>query len=70
MWRLIILAVAGSLIYGLPYLQTYYYDAYLQAYNRTNTQMGLAWLHLWCVRHDFLSVRRRCRGRLYLPRRS
>lgn len=40
MWRLIILAVAGSLIYGLPYFRTYYYDAYLQAYNLTNTQMG------------------------------
>ena len=26
-WRLIILAVAGSLIYGLPYFRTYYYDA-------------------------------------------
>ena len=25
MWRLIILAVAGSLIYGLPYFRTYYY---------------------------------------------
>ena len=41
MWRLIILAVAGSLIYGLPYFRTYYYDAYLQAYNLTNTQMGV-----------------------------
>lgn len=40
MWRLIILAVAGSLIYGLPYFRTYYYDAYLLAYNLTNTQMG------------------------------
>ena len=40
MWRPIILAVAGSLIYGLPYFRTYYYDAYLQAYNLTNTQMG------------------------------
>ena len=39
-WRLIILAVAGSLIYGLPYFRTYYYDAYLDAYNLTNTQMG------------------------------
>ena len=39
-WRLIILAVAGSLIYGLPYFRTYYYDAYLEAYNLTNTQMG------------------------------
>lgn len=40
MWRLIILAIAGSLIYGLPYFRTYYYDAYLEAYNLTNTQMG------------------------------
>lgn len=40
MWRLVILAIAGSLIYGLPYFRTYYYDAYLQAYNLTNTQMG------------------------------
>jgi MFS family permease len=39
-WRLVILAVAGSLIYGLPYFRTYYYDAYLEAYNLTNTQMG------------------------------
>lgn len=40
MWRLVILAIAGSLIYGLPYFRTYYYDAYLEAYNLTNTQMG------------------------------
>ena len=40
LWRLIILAIAGSLIYGLPYFRTYYYDAYLQTYNLTNTQMG------------------------------
>ena len=32
--------MAGSLIYGLPYFRTYYYDAYLEAYNLTNTQMG------------------------------
>lgn len=40
MWRLVILSIAGSLIYGLPYFRTYYYDAYLEAYNLTNTQMG------------------------------
>lgn len=40
MWRLVILAIAGSLIYGLPYFRSYYYDAYLEAYNLTNTQMG------------------------------
>ncbi len=39
-WRLAILAIAGSLIYGLPYFRTYYYDAYLETYNLTNTQMG------------------------------
>lgn len=39
-WRLVILTVAGSLIYGLPYFRSYYYDAYLEAYNLTNTQMG------------------------------
>lgn len=39
-WRLVILTVAGSLIYGLPYFRSYFYDAYLEAYNLTNTQMG------------------------------
>lgn len=40
MWRLLILSVAGSLIYGLPYFRTYYYDAYLSVYHLNNTQMG------------------------------
>lgn len=39
-WKLIILTIAGSLIYGLPYFRSYYYDAYLEVYNLTNTQMG------------------------------
>lgn len=39
--RLVILTIAGSLIYGLPYFRSYYYDAYLNAYNLTNTQMGM-----------------------------
>ncbi len=40
MGRLIILTIAGSLIYGLPYFRSYYYDAYLEVYHLTNTQMG------------------------------
>ena len=39
-WRLVILTIAGSLIYGLPYFRSYYYDAYLETYNLTNVQMG------------------------------
>ncbi len=39
-WRLVILTIAGSLIYGLPYFRSYYYDAYLETYHLTNTQMG------------------------------
>ena len=40
MGRLVILTTAGSLIYGLPYFRSYYYDAYLEVYHLTNTQMG------------------------------
>lgn len=40
LWRLVILTIAGSLIYGLPYFRSYYYDAYLETYHLTNTQMG------------------------------
>lgn len=40
-WRLVLLTAAGSLIYGLPYFRSYYYDAYLDVYNLTNTQMGM-----------------------------
>lgn len=29
------------MIYGLPYFRSYYYDAYLEAYNLTNTHMGM-----------------------------
>ena len=29
------------MIYGLPYFRSYYYDAYLEAYTLTNTQMGM-----------------------------
>ncbi len=39
-WRLILITIAGSIIYGLPYFRSYVYDAYLETYNLTNTQMG------------------------------
>lgn len=40
-WRLVLITIAGSVIYGLPYFRNYYYDAYLEAYHLTNTQMGM-----------------------------
>jgi len=39
-FNICLLAFAGSIIYGLPYFRSYYYDAYCEAYNLTNTQMG------------------------------
>ncbi|MGN1141866.1 MAG: nitrate/nitrite transporter [Lachnospiraceae bacterium] len=39
--KIILLAFAGSIIYGLPYFRSYYYDTYQSMYNLTNTQMGL-----------------------------
>lgn len=38
--KLLLIAFAGSIIYGLPYFRQYYYDAYREIYNLTNTQMG------------------------------
>lgn len=38
---LIVLIVAGAMVYALPYLRYYYYDAFLDAFNMTNTQSGL-----------------------------
>ena len=38
---ILLLAFAGSIIYGLPYFRSYYYDTYQNMYNLTNTQMGL-----------------------------
>ncbi|MBS5786545.1 MAG: MFS transporter [Clostridioides difficile] len=37
---LIILFVAGAIIYALPYLKNYYYDTFKVAFNLNNTQMG------------------------------
>ena len=36
-----LLAFAGTIIYGLPYFRSYYYDTYQNLYHLTNTQMGL-----------------------------
>lgn len=38
---ILIVAAGGAIIYGLPYFRFDYYDAYLQAYHLTNTQMGI-----------------------------
>ncbi|MGX6977918.1 MFS transporter [Vagococcus elongatus] len=38
---ILFVAAGGSIIYGLPYFRYDYYDAYLQAYNLTNYQMGI-----------------------------
>ncbi len=40
-WAILIIAAAGSIIYGLPYFRFDYYDAYLSTYHLTNTQMGV-----------------------------
>lgn len=40
-FTIILLSFAGSIIYGLPYFRSYYYDAYQSLYNLTNVQMGL-----------------------------
>ncbi|MGF9977847.1 MFS transporter [Viridibacillus arvi] len=37
---LIILIIAGEMIYTLPYFRNYYYDVFLNAFQLTNTQMG------------------------------
>lgn len=40
MFHLVLITIAGAMIYGLPYFRSYFYDAYLETYNLTNTQMG------------------------------
>ena len=37
---IVILALSGSVIFGLPFFRFDYYDAYLSTYHLTNTQMG------------------------------
>lgn len=41
LFTILIVAVGGAIIYGLPYFRYDYYDAYLKAYNLTNVQMGV-----------------------------
>ncbi len=40
LFHLVVITIAGAMIYGLPYFRSYFYDAYLETYNLTNTQMG------------------------------
>lgn len=40
LFPLVVITIAGAMIYGLPYFRLYFYDSYLSAYNLTNTQMG------------------------------
>ena len=37
---LVVISIAGAMIYGLPYFRSYFYDAYLETYHLTNTQFG------------------------------
>lgn len=41
LFAILIISVGGAIIYGLPYFRYDYYDAYLEVYNLTNTQMGV-----------------------------
>lgn len=38
---IVILALSGSAIFGLPFFRFDYYEAYITTYNLTNTQMGV-----------------------------
>ncbi len=40
-WAILIVAAGGAIIYGLPYFRYDYYDAYLEAYNLSDMQMGV-----------------------------
>lgn len=40
MFHLVVITIAGAMIYGLPYFRSYFYDAYLETYHLNNTQMG------------------------------
>ena len=46
MFHLVIITIAGAMIYGMPYFRSYFYDAYLETYHLTNTQMGSVALSL------------------------
>ena len=38
---IVILALTGSVIFGLPFFRFEYYDAYLSTYHLKNTKMGV-----------------------------
>ncbi len=38
---LIVFILSGSLVYSLPYVRLYYYDAFIETFRMTNTQAGL-----------------------------
>lgn len=38
---IVILALSGSVIFGLPFFRFDYYEVYMSTYNLTNTQMGI-----------------------------
>lgn len=38
---ILLVAASGAIIYGLPYFRYDYYDAYLEVYHLSNTQMGV-----------------------------
>lgn len=38
---IVVLALSGSVIFGLPFFRFDYYDAYISTYHLTNTQMGV-----------------------------
>lgn len=38
--KIVLLSFAGSIIYGLPYFRSYYYDAYKEIYSLNNLEMG------------------------------
>lgn len=41
LFAILLISFGGAIIYGLPYFRYDYYDAYLEAYNLNNTQMGV-----------------------------
>ena len=41
MFHLVIITIAGAMIYGLPYFRSYFYDAYLEAYNLKTLEFGV-----------------------------
>lgn len=41
MFLLIVLVMSGAFIYMLPYLRNFYYEAFIEAFNMTDTESGL-----------------------------